>query len=1279
MSNNDTSEEEEQDTSTSTRIFCLVCRCPFIKMAHHIRFSPQCAPAPGRETTSLVLPSPPSSRPHDLLSEIPKQQDVAGSTSLLDSDSDPGCPQEGTDNDLDDDDYQMVFNTESYFISNTSGTRTSPANNTGQSLAASSGSTPPAIQSPVTGTAQLATPGVQEPVPQTASLESGLEFTVPSDFGKSNHCFTKSDRSMMRLYNICDKATCPRYLFDSLLAQLKTEMTRNNFDPLASSLTRRDPFMARMHRKFPSPPPEAILVQLECLAEPITMYQFDGILQLQHHLLRKDLYGDLSRLNVNQTDPFDQSLPLPLSGMREITEGTWHRRALSRNNPGPAAGAAPDDLQELLAEEDRSEDKYRKFMLTLEEYKDSTGSDSKEAFSLEPILMSTGLLDSSFNSDPSSRFILGYIPNLSNMKSSASQTRRAGTQKGYGSSVRDYHKCLSILLQPFVEAQTNPPLLDLLLGNKLCRCRTVLLMGTLLGDGKSHDLSCGRVGAQTNTLRLSRAVLIPSDIADDTTQPFHWIKSRVIEAVARAALFDPELGRQAQPYDDTIEYNRYLRALRLHGERLKQVAGAKRRVRIATAILNKALGSHKVSNAYFALDFASDYGVFGHTLADLMHLLEEGILKYTLGVFLEALSATAQSDLDDLVSKLFSAKANRCHGSRLFPRLNFTRGYSRLTLLSSEERTGAFLALIVVLVTEKGKDILLHRFSDGFDDRRKARAERFKGKKKQRRGEVANSNIDDDASSEGEMPPAEEEEEEIAEPLANIIRTKEFVPCRDTIGYVCRQIRRHDLNFLFTEVFPEIPDRHIFECLKIIWESTYRLSDDLGKVTQLPPNILNIPPFRKRKISDEDDTHNLYDAEKLKTVFSGYRDPSSDPLLREAIPSITNSPTQFIDCCEQLLSLRSFFNYSGEHCPGAVPLRENGTLNLGLVQSRTRQVGQSLKEAVNRGDGTNQWRIPKFLDMLLLPEYMDHLASTGRYHVGFCERGLKTWAKFPANTSQKRGNGVFEGQCAARMRENSMVDYALTQMESDAESDAEELAGKEDGICGACFHIAIVAEVPTARRKVITSTRLNAAKKPHSLQFPLPASILAFFKSSGHIGEEYEYRTEAVVGGVTYRAHPNFQGAGPWYDFSMVRFDHAPLDRTHVDDNNTYPAKIIGFFRLLPDRTDPLAEVDDQDSDFSVLVHSGAFQKRNSPIHQIRTLLTRSWLYEVQGGLHPLPAYRVAGTLKSNFVLGEHILGVEEVPGFHERYHTEEHRRFIVLSDMRKHWPRVFINGPRDR
>jgi hypothetical protein len=54
-------------------------------------------------------------------------------------------------------------------------------------------------------------------------------------------------------------------------------------------------------------------------------------------------------------------------------------------------------------------------------------------------------------------------------------------------------------------------------------------------------------------------------------------------------------------------------------------------------------------------------------------------------VFLDPLSDAIAGNLDDLATKLLGPKANRCHGMRSFPRVNFTRSFARLTLLSSEE------------------------------------------------------------------------------------------------------------------------------------------------------------------------------------------------------------------------------------------------------------------------------------------------------------------------------------------------------------------------------------------------------------------------------------------------------------------------------------------------------------------------------------------------------------------------------------------------------------------
>jgi cytochrome c len=86
---------------------------------------------------------------------------------------------------------------------------------------------------------------------------------------------------------------------------------------------------------------------------------------------------------------------------------------------------------------------------------------------------------------------------------------------------------------------------------------------------------------------------------------------------------------------------------------------------------------------------------------------------------------------------------------------------------------------------------------------------------------------------------------------------------------------------------------------------------------------------------------------------------------------------------------------------------------------------ESKKAAVNQIAGTNGWKILKLIDLLLLLHYMSHLGSTSRLHVGFAKRGLKKWAKKPAITAQKHGGGIYEGQCAACIRERSMIDHMV--------------------------------------------------------------------------------------------------------------------------------------------------------------------------------------------------------------------------------------------------------------
>ncbi len=84
------------------------------------------------------------------------------------------------------------------------------------------------------------------------------------------------------------------------------------------------------------------------------------------------------------------------------------------------------------------------------------------------------------------------------------------------------------------------------------------------------------------------------------------------------------------------------------------------------------------------------------------------------------------------------------------------------------------------------------------------------------------------------------------------------------------------------------------------------------------------------------------------------------------------------------------------------------------------------------------------------------------------------------------------------------------------------------------------------------------------------------------------------------------------------------------------------------------------------------FQKLDSEACNRKTLLTRSWLHE--GTVSNKPRCASVGTAKGCDLVG-HVFAIEERPGFHAVYDNEEERRIIVLSDMRRDWPNVFVHG----
>ena len=145
--------------------------------------------------------------------------------------------------------------------------------------------------------------------------------------------------------------------------------------------------------------------------------------------------------------------------------------------------------------------------------------------------------------------------------------------------------------------------------------------------------------------------------------------------------------------------------------------------------------------------------------------------------------------------------------------------------------------------------------------------------------------------------------------------------------------------------------------------------------------------------------------------------------------SIDGDCSKFLETVEYLLAIRSWYLYSHHDCLQAIPLNRNGDVDIKMLQTATDYVCGRLVSTINRGAGTNNWEIPKFVDLRLLPTYVQRLGPASIYNAGTGERGLKNWAKKPSKTSQKRGEGIFESQCASRLHDKSMIDMALSMMD----------------------------------------------------------------------------------------------------------------------------------------------------------------------------------------------------------------------------------------------------------
>jgi hypothetical protein len=126
----------------------------------------------------------------------------------------------------------------------------------------------------------------------------------------------------------------------------------------------------------------------------------------------------------------------------------------------------------------------------------------------------------------------------------------------------------------------------------------------------------------------------------------------------------------------------------------------------------KATSTHFCDNALFRVDFG--YNPLGVTLAtptDMMHLFESGTIPRVLRSLVQSMSNSMQGQVDDLIEELFLTHRSSC--SSEFLRMKFRNGATNLTMLSSHHWPGMAFAFLLVILSDKGKEITKDCFQKG--------------------------------------------------------------------------------------------------------------------------------------------------------------------------------------------------------------------------------------------------------------------------------------------------------------------------------------------------------------------------------------------------------------------------------------------------------------------------------------------------------------------------------------------------------------------------------------
>ena len=575
-------------------------------------------------------------------------------------------------------------------------------------------------------------PGSSHALPQYVVDDEmiGVCMQVPpnSHFGKEQ-TFSNSEVSMIRLVDYMDmRPQNSRKTLDGLMKIIREETEERGFDPwrcpsrhtISEKVKKKygmgqQPQVARL--TVSSSTVAASLVEekgdeeevqgkhsswrIRKEAEMSDRYSVniiafsvrDGVLDLLDDM---DIFGEMNNLMVNPP-PDNPFAPYQNRSnfSADVLDGTWYS----------------ETVQNLL-QLDPTKKPFvpgLDFLVPLILYMDKTGNDINQRYPLEPVIFTLAIIKRFLRNYTRSWRLAGYIPDLES-KSAAemAQNRR----RNPGATSQSYHLALGFILRGLALVQEEGIVTWLRLGNYQKRVRLRIEVAFVMGDGKSADMLTCRVPSHHESRRISRCCRTVQADCDRVLHKCEYIERGDVPANAPIKANLQKLFQAVGMAPKEIEEKMpsLLPAVEQEGgveeeDRPEGNRGAAFR-ELVVETLNKE-SFHPAPNAFLncGISFGGDpRSIWGANPIDLMHAFQSGIVKYVVKMAMDKLSIGKQVKLDKLVHRLFGSL--RCRErTNGYPRTNFSKGFSKVSLITSNEWMGKLFVLFLLLRTKLGGPI----------------------------------------------------------------------------------------------------------------------------------------------------------------------------------------------------------------------------------------------------------------------------------------------------------------------------------------------------------------------------------------------------------------------------------------------------------------------------------------------------------------------------------------------------------------------------------------------